>query len=84
MKGLFTLLLIVSGLEVSGSSENNFIELPNVFRIKNILVNENVPHQKHLKGRSHLKDVSIPIINAEEGLLIRANAHKAMEPWQAF
>lgn len=69
-------------LEVSGPSENNFIELPNVFSRKNIPVGtDNIPRQEDLKRWSHLKDVSIPVINAEVGLLIGANAHKAMEPW---
>lgn len=73
----------VSGLEVSSLSEHNFIALPNAFTRKTNPVNkENIPRQEDLKRWSYLNDVCIPEINVDVGLLIGANVHKAMKPWE--
>lgn len=74
-----------SGLEVSSLAEDNFLELPDVFTRRTIPISrENIPRQKDLRQWSYLKDVHIPEIDAEVGLLIGCNAYKAMEPWEVM
>ena len=73
---------VVSGLEVSNSSGEEF-DLPDVFTHKTIPVGkENIPQQKDLERWPHLKEIHLPHIEADIGLLIGANVPKAMEPWE--
>lgn len=74
---------ILSDLEISGLESEDYIELPKVFTQKEIPVKqENIPHQQDLEKWPYLRQVNLPHLNAEVGLLIGANAHKAIEPWQ--
>ncbi|XP_076848178.1 uncharacterized protein LOC143493558 [Brachyhypopomus gauderio] len=76
---------ILSDLEVAGLEENKYVDLPSVFTQPEIPVKkENIPQQKDLKRWTYLKEVCLPSINAEIGLLIGSNAHKAVEPWQVI
>ncbi|XP_028312818.1 uncharacterized protein LOC114469473 isoform X2 [Gouania willdenowi] len=60
-----------------------FIELPEVYAQDNIPVTkDNIPHQEDIISWPHLKEVKLPTIEAEIGLLIGANVPKAMEPLQ--
>lgn len=72
---------IVADLEISLDS-NHFVELSNVYSQKNIPVTkDNIPRQEDIDSWSHLKEVKIPTIQAEVGLLI-GTLPKAMEPLQ--
>lgn len=74
---------VVSGLEVSSLSGDEFIDLPDAFTQKTIPVGkENIPQQKDLERWPHLKEIKLPQIEADIGLLIGANVPKAMEPWE--
>ena len=74
---------ILSGLEVSGMSTNDFIELPEVLTQKTMPVSTlNVPLQEDLDQWSYLKDVKLHDIDAEVELLIGTDASKVMEPWE--
>ncbi|KAJ8356219.1 hypothetical protein SKAU_G00190130 [Synaphobranchus kaupii] len=76
---------ILSDLEVSGLEEENYIDLPSVFTQPEIPVKkENIPQQRELQKWTYLEQVRLPFIKAEIGLLIGANAHKAIEPWQVI
>ena len=74
---------ILSGLEVSGMSTNDFIELPEVLTQKTMPVSTlNVPQQEDLDQWSYLKDVKLHDIDADVELLIGTDASKVMEPWE--
>lgn len=74
---------MLTDLEVSSLEENSFIDLPKVFTQKNIPVSKaNIPLQTDVDKWPYLKDVNLPCIHADVGLLIGYNAHKAMEPWK--
>lgn len=74
---------IVAGLEISSLDSNQFVELSEVYSQKNIPVaKDNIPRQEDIDSWPHLKEVKIPAIQAEVGLLIGANVPKAMEPLQ--
>lgn len=74
---------VVSGLEVSSLSGDDFIDLPDVFTQRTIPVGkENIPLQKDLEKWPYLKEVKLPRIETDIGLLIGANVPKAMEPWE--
>ncbi|KAJ8377835.1 hypothetical protein AAFF_G00251540 [Aldrovandia affinis] len=74
---------IVKGMEISSLDGNQFIELSEVFSQKSIPVTkDNIPHQEDVNRWPHLKEVKLPSIQAEVGLLIGANVPKAMEPLQ--
>lgn len=74
---------IVNGMEISSLDGNHFIELSEVFSQKNIPVTkDNIPRQEDVDSWPHLKEVKLPTIQAEVGLLIGANVPKAMEPLQ--
>lgn len=76
---------IVNGLEISSLDGDEFIELSEVFSQKNIPVTkDNIPRQEGVNGWPHLKEVKLPTIQAEVGLLIGANVPKAMEPLQVI
>lgn len=74
---------LVSGLEVCGVKENVYIDLPDAYTHRDIPVtNESIPVQRDLEKWPNLHGVDLPKIDAEVGLLIGTNAHKAMEPWE--
>ena len=74
---------VISGLEMSNLSGEEFIDLLDVFTHKTIPVGkENIPQQKDLERWPHLKEIHLPHIEADIGLLIGANVPKAMEPWE--
>ena len=74
---------LVSSLEVSNLSGDEFIDLPDAFTHKTIPVGkENIPQQKDLERWPYLKKIRLPQIDADIGLLIGANVPKAMEPWE--
>lgn len=73
----------MNGLEISSLDGNHFIELSEVFSQKNIPVTkDNIPRQEDVDSWPHLKEVKLPTIQAEVGLLIGTNVPKAMEPLQ--
>lgn len=74
---------IVTGLEICSLDGNQFIELSEVYSQKDIPVSkDNIPRQGDVDCWPHLKEVRIPTVQAEVGLLIGANVPKAMEPLQ--
>ncbi|KAL7841314.1 hypothetical protein SRHO_G00250050 [Serrasalmus rhombeus] len=74
---------IVTGLEISNLEGDQFIELSEVFSQKAIPVTkDNIPRQEDVSRWPHLKEVKLPAVEAEVGLLIGANIPKAMEPLQ--
>lgn len=76
---------LLTDLEVSSIDSNNFIVLPKVYTQKNIPVStENIPTQEDVKNWHYLREVRIPSINADVGLLIGNNVHKALEPWHVI
>lgn len=76
---------IVSGLEISRLDDDKFIQLPDVFTQRTIPVHKgNIPQQKDLERWPYLKEVCLPSIKAEIGLLIGANVPEVMEPWQVI
>ncbi|KAI3375568.1 hypothetical protein L3Q82_003880 [Scortum barcoo] len=73
----------LSSLEICGLKENIYIDLPEIYTHKDIPVSkENIPVQEDLEKWPHLRDIELPQINADIGLLIGCNVHKAMEPWE--
>lgn len=76
---------VVKGLEISSLDGNQFIDLSEVYSQNTIPVTkDNIPCQEDIKRWPHLKDVKLPTIQAEVGLLIGANVPKAMEPLQVI
>lgn len=76
---------VVTGLEISGLEENNFVELPQVFSQKDIPVNrQNIPQQEDIKRWKYLDKVYILQIDAGVSLLIGTNVPKALEPWKVI
>lgn len=76
---------ILSDLEICGLEENKYTDLPSAFTQPEIPVKkEDIPHQEDIQRWSYLKEVRLPSIKAEIGLLIGANAYKAIEPWQVI
>lgn len=75
----------LSDLEVCGLEENTYIELPKAFPHSHIPVKkENIPRQEDIAQWQYLKEVRLPCIKAEVGMLIGANVPKATEPWQVI
>ena len=61
------------------------MELPPVFTQNKIPVKkENIPSQEDLEQWSYLKEVKIPKIGADVGLLIGCNVPQALEPWKVI
>lgn len=76
---------IVSGLEISSLDSNDFFELPEMYSHSDIPASaDNAPSQDYVNRWTYLQQVSIPRIEAKIGLLIGANAPKAVEPWQVI
>lgn len=75
--------VVLSDLEVCGLEENTYIELPKVFTQSHIPVKkDNI--QEDIAQWQYLKEVRLPRIKAEVGMLIGANVPKAIEPWQVI
>lgn len=73
------------GLEVGSLDGKHFIELPEVFSQKTIPVSkDSIPRQEDVDVWTHLKEVKLPSIKAQIGMLIGANVPKAMEPLQVI
>ncbi|KAK7879138.1 hypothetical protein WMY93_034081, partial [Mugilogobius chulae] len=68
---------------ISSLDSENFIQLSEVYSQKLIPVSkENIPSQEDVSSWPHLKEVKLPTIQADIGLLIGANVPQAMEPLQ--
>ena len=79
------MLAVVTGLEVSSLDGNDFLGLPDTYSQKSIPATKgNIPLQEDVDTWPHLRQVLLPKIDAEIGLLIGTNAPKAMEPWQVI
>ncbi|KAK0142970.1 hypothetical protein N1851_018927 [Merluccius polli] len=75
----------ISDLEVCRLDDTNYIDLPKVFTHRNIPVHSgNIPKQSDFQKWPYLKEVSLPEIKADIGLLIGANCSRAMEPWHVI
>ncbi|KAL2102335.1 hypothetical protein ACEWY4_001503 [Coilia grayii] len=73
----------VNGLEVSSLDGTEFIHLPEVFTQSRIPVSHaNIVTDKDIQKWPYLKDVQLTTIKADIGLLIGANASRALEPWR--
>ena len=71
---------ILRDLEVSGLVEDNVLNLRKVSTQKSIPVtNEHIPLQEDIEKWLYLQEVKLPDIDAEIGLLIGNNVHKAFE-----
>lgn len=69
-------------MEINGLESNEFLELPEVYSQSTIPVRaENIPNQEDVNQWPYLREVKIPQLQAEIGLLIRNNVPKALEPW---
>ena len=76
---------VISGLEISGLKENNFIPLPDVFTQREMPVtSENIPTKQDLARWPYLEKVNIPVIDSRIELLIGTNASKIIEPWEVI
>lgn len=76
---------LVTGLEISGLDESDFIALPEVYTQKEMPVTkDNIIRKKDLSKWSYLNNVHIPVINAEVGLLIGTDAPKVIEPLEVI
>lgn len=70
-----------SGLEISGVEGGKYIELPDTYTQKEIPVKkESVPTEMDVEQWPYLRDVKLPQIDADIGLLIGSNLPKALEP----
>ncbi|XP_057687730.1 uncharacterized protein LOC130913275 [Corythoichthys intestinalis] len=74
---------VVSGLEVSGLDDNDFIDLPDVVTQTRMPVSHhNIPRQDDVDKWPYLSDVKLQQIDSNIDLLIGTNASKVMEPWE--
>jgi len=74
---------VLTDLEVCGLEEQQYIQLPNVYTQPDIPAKKaNIPQKKDLVKWSYLSRVQLPKLEADIGLLIGANAYKALEPWE--
>lgn len=75
--------LQIAGLEVAALDSDTFLKLPNAFTQKAIPVtHDNIPKQADIRKWPYLEEVDITPIDSSIGLLIGANAPKALEPWK--
>lgn len=76
---------MVSGLEVSRIERDDFIKLPHVYIQEKIPVTrEQIPNQDDIKEWRYLKEVKLPYIDADIGLLIGNDIPQLMEPWNVI
>ncbi|XP_034074694.1 uncharacterized protein LOC117547890 [Gymnodraco acuticeps] len=72
---------VACDLEICGLESNQYVALPPVYSQKKIPVRKaNIPSQEDVGQWEYLKEVNIPQIDAEVGLLIGCNVPKALEP----
>lgn len=72
---------IVNGLEISSLDGENFVQLSEVYSQRLIPVSkEHIPRQEDVNCWPHLKEVKLPVIQADIGLLIGVNVPQVMEP----
>lgn len=72
-------------LEICGLDSNEYVELPHVYTQSKIPVRkENIPSQKDVNRWAYLREVKIPQVDADVGLLIGCNVPKALEPWKVI
>lgn len=75
----------IKGLEVCGLKENIYIDIPEIYTHKDIPVSkESIPVPEDLENWPHLQGIQLPHIDADIGLLIGCDVHKAMEPWEVI
>ena len=76
---------MLKGLEVTDLDVRNVIELPTIYTQEEIQSNpvskQDIVTQEDISRWSYLRDVRLPSINADIGLLIGNNVSKASEPW---
>ncbi|KAL7883055.1 hypothetical protein SRHO_G00007130 [Serrasalmus rhombeus] len=73
------------GLQISGLTQETFLDLPEVFTEKTMPVSRNnILIQEDLEEWAYLKDINIPSLEADVELLIGTNAQKLMEPWEVI
>lgn len=71
--------------EICGLENDQYVELPHVFTQNKIPVKkENIPSQEDVDQWSYLREVKIPKIDSDVGLLIGCNVPKALEPWKVI
>lgn len=71
-------------LEICGLESDEYVDLPHVFTQNKIPVRkENIP-SREVNQWSYLREVKIPQIDADVGLLIGCNVPKALEPWKVI
>ena len=76
---------IVAGLEVSELHGNTFTALPEFYTQKTMPVTKhNIPNQSDVSKWPYLKNIKLPTIDADIGLLIGTNAPKVMEPQEVI
>ena len=73
----------VKGLEVSCIEGNDFYQLPKVYTQEEIPAGkEHIPTQETINKWKYLREIKLPELDCEIGLLIGTNAPKLMEPWK--
>lgn len=76
---------MVSGLEVSRIERDDFIKLPHVYIQEKIPVTrEQIPNQDDIQEWRYLKEVKLPYIDADIGLLIGNDIPQLMERWNVI
>lgn len=82
MGGPFTLdTQAVEGLQISGLKEDVFVPLPEVFSKTSMPVNrDHIPNNADIRQWPHLRDVDLPVIQSEVGLLIGNNVPAVYSP----
>ncbi|XP_078619097.1 uncharacterized protein LOC144886352 [Branchiostoma floridae x Branchiostoma japonicum] len=76
---------VLHDLEVMDLKGENTIPIATAYTQGKIPASkENIVSTKDLKAWPHLKEVDVPKINADIGLLIGNNVPKAVEPWQVI
>lgn len=76
---------LMRDLEVSGINEDKYVTLPRVFTQRSIPVGrKNIPLQEEVDKWPYLREVKLPHIDADVGLLIGNDVPKAFEPWKVI
>ena len=72
---------IITNLTVSDLDENSLISLPVMFTTKEIpIARREIPNQDGIDEWSYLRDVHLPELDAEIGLLVGSDVPQALEP----
>ncbi|XP_077978766.1 uncharacterized protein LOC144434185 [Glandiceps talaboti] len=76
---------ILKGLEVTDLDGNNVIQLPATYTHSEIPVSKkDIVKQEDITRWPYLRNIHLPSINADIGLLIGNNVPKALEPWEVI